>query len=100
MIRVHRIYTLQRFVGPTALKAYTIVVGFALLGKFVHVASVAANMPSLASPVAFVQFWFGAIAHTEFVVQAVLLGLALAVLFFARDVFRDVRHIQLPFFAH
>lgn len=76
MMKVYMIYTIKRLREPFAAELLLLVVSLSLLFFFVSVPHVIANTPL--SFYGFSHFVFIAIRNTEFIVQAILLALAVA----------------------
>ena len=97
MARVRRIHTLRRALGPTALKAYGLVLFVFALISTVSVANVIANMPSVTTPGALGSFFVNALTHTELLVQLILGGMVVAAAMLVRDVMhRKAGYIEQP----
>jgi len=96
MARVRRIYYLRKFMGPTAMKAYGLVVLTLTLSSLVSLVNVYANMPSLFTPMQFASFLMNAALQTELAVQLILLGLATLIALFIRDVLATGRMQAIP----
>lgn len=93
MARVRRAYYMRKLVGPTALKAYGLVVCAFGLFSAVSIVNIVANMPSVTTPAAFGSFLLKAVTNTEVVVQLLLVGAVVAAVMLVRDIVRGVgRH--------
>ncbi|OHB17958.1 MAG: hypothetical protein A2749_03020 [Parcubacteria group bacterium RIFCSPHIGHO2_01_FULL_45_26] len=89
MRRVYIVSYIRRALSPMALKLYAVVFLLWGIGRQVFVAKVIENAPSFSSPLADLHFFTNAFLGTEFLVQILVLGCAMAVLCFATDlVFR------------
>ncbi len=100
MARVQRIYYMRKLIGPTAMKAYSLVVLSLALLSVVSVANIYANMPSIMSPAALFQFMTSALVQTELLVKMLLLGLAVVVVLFVRDFLRTMRPADSHGYLH
>lgn len=85
MRRVYVVYSLRRVLSPFAVKGYAVLFLLWSIGKQVFVAKVIENAPGLSSPLDSLGFLTRAFMGTEILVQALVLGCALAVLWFATD---------------
>lgn len=86
MRRVHLIYFMRKVFGPLAMKGAAF---FALAGFVVFLVSlenVYANMPRFTNVGAVSQFYVNAFLHTEFVVQAVLIGVIMLLYLLMKDI--------------
>ncbi|MBP9760266.1 MAG: hypothetical protein KBD24_02750 [Candidatus Pacebacteria bacterium] len=90
LARVRRMYLVRKFFAPTALKAYSLGLCVMMLGYFVSIVHVVANMPSLTTPGALTFFIVNALTHTEIVVQILFAVACVAILMLVRDFIRGV----------
>lgn len=86
LARVRRIYYLRKLTGPTALKAYGLVVLSFTLVSLVSLVHVVSNMPSVTAPASLVRFMAAAVLHTEWSVQAILMALVALLALMVRDI--------------
>lgn len=91
MRRVYMVTYIRRAISPFALKCYTSLVALFAVSKFVWVAKVFENAPSITNPVAEARFVLNAFTGTELAVQALILALTIVGVWLIKDIFSS-RH--------
>lgn len=94
MRRVHTIHVLRPLMTTTALSTLAFLLALWGIGRQVWVAQVLNNMPSLADGAAVMRFMLAAFAHTEFLVQALIVLALAAVLWLVSDAVKNLRHLS------
>lgn len=95
MRRVRALRTLQVLTSGAVLAPVLFVASLYAIGRFVFVAKVVENMPPLFDLAAAARFFASAFAHTEFLVQALVVFAGMAFLWVVRDVLRVTTHYRI-----
>lgn len=100
MRRVWAVYVYRKATSPMALQTY--IFSFLTWQLFIYVSmsSVMANMPSVKTPFAFVQFYFHSFINTEVWVQAIAVGFMSLGIWFVRNTVRNMKAARYPKVAH
>lgn len=88
MMRVYTLFVLRHLTSEKALGAFLVVSSLYVLGRFVFVAEVVKNILGVHGVSSFFAYVVDAVTHTDMVVQATLLLIALGIVLIVRDTLR------------
>ena len=98
MRRVYMVTYLRRALSPFALKSYGAIFSIWAMSKFVWVARVIENAPSVSNPMGDFRFFTSAFVNTDLIVQALILTTVAFGLWLVKDLVSS-RHLHSPQFS-
>ena len=91
MRRVYAIWALRKISSPAFLRAYIAVALLLQVFSGVSIVSVIHNATYTSSKLAIIDFFARAFLHTNLIVQSLLVGLAILMVWFVRDMFASMQ---------